>query len=393
MPIFDFEEFPDGTLLNTAYPTLVKLIDSNTSTITISSGNLNYNWLSGASTLATYAYNTGNADHFIEATYANVRKGDFYTVVVRCANSARNFIGARITAANNLELVSLTNGIGTGLSSDPVTLTVGSVLRVETEGNYIRAYFNGVLIRTVTTATHNTNTRAGFNVRTAIALQVISQAKIGLTQATIDGVNEDSNEVYYSQNSTWELNGIIPTSATLAGVLCSDVSEEGFTVPALVDMAILPIPGNRNLIAIDEDDIESAPFEILVKIDEDGYLRNVSLSSDLNAENTGVIHNFSPPAKENDLILWPTELNFEGDPLPEDQQTEVDEHGDIIAFFVGTRQFWHISIDAGDPNIGVARSYNVTIGEDGELTVVRTPKGTYIDGQLMKGYLLRGQTL
>ncbi len=188
---------------------------------------------------------------------------------------------------------------------------------------------------------------------------------------SIDDVNGGTNAVNYAQVSVWNINGFDPNAASIAGVNCSDVSLTGFTAPSLVDETTIPMPGIRELIATDGD--VSASIDI--DVDFSSSQRSVFLSGTLNTTNTGVIFNFAPAAKSGDVIVWPTEIDGLGDPLPEIQQTTVDPAGNIVAFWVGTRVFWHISVDDENENIGVARSYIVALGVgDSNPTLIRSEK-------------------
>lgn len=188
---------------------------------------------------------------------------------------------------------------------------------------------------------------------------------------TINSVNGGTNTVKWGQACTWSTNGFTTavSSATLAGVVCSGVSGSGFTAPTLVDEATMPMLGTRILLGSNTVP-ESA--NISVTVQASGDLRDVTLAGTLNTTDTGVLHNFSPAAKAGDLILWPTEVDGLGDPLPEIEQTIIDAQGNISpAFFTGTRVFWHISVDDENANIGVARSYTVTLGENGSIIFLK----------------------
>lgn len=199
----------------------------------------------------------------------------------------------------------------------------------------------------------------------SIALAIEGTA--GFAQS-IDDVNSGSDAVAYSQVSVWNINGFTPNAATLAGVNCSAVSLTGFTAPSLVDETTVPMPGVRELFAT--DGTVSAVIDVDVSFP--AALRGVFLSGTLNTSSTGVSFGFIPAAKAGDVIAWPTEVDGLGDPLPEPEQTIIDAQANISpAFFTGTRVFWHISVDASDSNIGVARSYTVTLGENGSIIFLK----------------------
>lgn len=178
---------------------------------------------------------------------------------------------------------------------------------------------------------------------------------------TITSVNGGSNTVQYGVPFAWVTTGMVPTAASIATVSCAATGVGGATAPALVDGATVPMPGVRGLIATDAVPESTPAFNVTVQLPSG--LRGVPLSGTLNASNTGILNGFVPTAKSGDYILWPVEVDGSDVPLPDNEQTVVDAQGNILAFFVGTREFIHISVNAGNNNIGVARTFNVTLGQ------------------------------
>jgi hypothetical protein len=197
------------------------------------------------------------------------------------------------------------------------------------------------------------------------SLAVAVEGTLAASQS-IDSVNGGTNTVQYGVPFTWATTGITPATATLAGIACTAVGTGGATPPALVDEDTVPMPGTRQLIATNAGAVSTPAFNVTVEV-PDGF-RGIALSGTLNTTDTGVLHGFVPAAKVGDYIAWPVEVDGSDVPLPEEEQTVVDAQGNIEAFFVGTREFLHFSVDAGDNTIGVVRTFNVTLGADADET-------------------------
>lgn len=160
-------------------------------------------------------------------------------------------------------------------------------------------------------------------------------------------VNADENIATYGEQCEMTVTGFTSSVlwATIAGISCTDVSDNGFTMPDLIDEASVQMFGNRQLTVGNDD--ESASLNIDVVAPE-GF-RAVVLGDDLNQTNTGTIFDFVPAAKEDDAI-------FAESPLV------VDNKGNIIDAPAGVYNCWHLSVDDVDPKIAVARSFIVTLG-------------------------------
>jgi hypothetical protein len=246
MAFYDFEGFDDGTLLDTAYPEFDVLANSNSSTITIVDGALNHNYLAGGTTYATYAIALANANHYVEITYATAAKGNLFPMVIR-ATDARNFIGARVTTANNLEVHRVVAGATTSIISVAVTLATSSVAKLEGDGDTINVYFDGALAGTATETTFNTAVLAGFNVRAATLTQVAASATIDtLAFAEITDINSGAAVDGDSSGNTFTTTGFTEdiTDVEIGGLVCTNVVEAAgsgtFDVPPPVDGEVYP---------------------------------------------------------------------------------------------------------------------------------------------------------
>lgn len=133
------------------------------------------------------------------------------------------------------------------------------------------------------------------------------------------------------------------TSATVAGIACTDVSDTGATMPALVDETSVPMPGERELEVSDGEDTATAN---IVLSPPSGF-NSVILGDDLNTSDTGTIFEFVPAAKEGNALFTPF---------------VVDSQGNIIDAPAGVYECWDLSVDENDPNVAVARSFFVTLG-------------------------------
>src|SRR5690606_32656612 len=127
------------------------------------------------------------------------------------------------------------------------------------------------------------------------------------------------------------------TSATIAGIACTDVSDTGATLPALADATTVPMVGDRELAVSDGEDTATAS---IVLSPPSGF-NSVILGDDLNQTNTGTIFDFVPAAKEGNALFTPF---------------VVDNKGNIIDAPAGVYECWDLSVDDVDPNIAVARS-------------------------------------
>lgn len=160
-------------------------------------------------------------------------------------------------------------------------------------------------------------------------------------------------------------------SATAAVVACTGVSDTGLTLPALVDETTVPMPTEVEL-EVESDEAETATANITV-FPPSGF-NSVILGNDLNTSDTGTIHEFVPAAKEGDAI-------FAESPLV------VDNKGNIIDTPVGVYDCWHLSVDENDPNVAVARSFFVTLGDDPPPPDPGTTKGFVVKGFIGSGFL------
>lgn len=160
-------------------------------------------------------------------------------------------------------------------------------------------------------------------------------------------VNADENIASYGEQCEMTVTGFESSIlwATIAGISCTGVSNNGFTMPALVDETTVPMFGSRQLTVGNDD--ESASLNIDVVAPE-GF-RAVVLGDDLNNSNTGTIFDFVPAAKEGDAIFSESTL-------------VVDNKGNIIDAPAGVYNCWHLSVDENDPSVAVARSFFVTLG-------------------------------
>lgn len=156
----------------------------------------------------------------------------------------------------------------------------------------------------------------------------------------------DSNTVRYGDSCSISVTEFSdPLSwVTISGVSCEDVVPDGFTLPSLTDLSVVPAPGIRTLIAGNNDE-QSSPFNVSV-VPPDG-LNSVILGDNLNQTSTGTIFQFIPEAKEGDALFTPF---------------VVDDKGNIIDAPAGVYDCWHLSVDNADPNIAVARKFKTTLG-------------------------------
>lgn len=152
---------------------------------------------------------------------------------------------------------------------------------------------------------------------------------------------------FYGQPSTYATNGFSDSiiSANLAGIECTSVSDTGATMPALTDETTVPMPGERELEVSDGED--TATTNIVLSPPND--FNSVILGSDLNNSNTGTIFDFVPAAKEGDALFTPF---------------VVDSKGNIIDAQAGSYIGWHLSVDDIDPNIAVAREFEILLGKN-----------------------------
>jgi hypothetical protein len=169
--------------------------------------------------------------------------------------------------------------------------------------------------------------------------------------AAISGVNGGADTAAYGEACTWTTTDFSPAAnaATVDGVDCSAVSGSGFTMPALVDETIVPLPGTQQLTGT--NGTQSANRNITVTAPSGMTSQLLSGTIDTSGDGS-VLIGFDPAAVADDYILYPTAGN-----------TSVNSAGQLQTDIAGTIEMWHIKASTG-----VARSFNVITGVGGVIT-------------------------
>jgi hypothetical protein len=169
--------------------------------------------------------------------------------------------------------------------------------------------------------------------------------------AAISGVNGGSDTAAYGEACTWTTTDFSPAAnaATVDGVACSAVSGSGFTMPALVDESIVPLPGTQQLTGTNGTQSASRNITVMAP----SGMASQLLSGIIDTSGDGsVLIGFDPAAVADDYILYPTAGN-----------TSVNSAGQLQTDTAGIIEMWHIKASTG-----VARSFNVITGVGGVIT-------------------------
>lgn len=170
----------------------------------------------------------------------------------------------------------------------------------------------------------------------------------------INTVN-NGNPLVYGEPATLALTGFATAinAADIAGVSCSNVSNAGFTPPALTDGATVPMPGEKTFTVSNGTDTDSKTVVIGVADQFNAVLLTAPDSSSAGS----CLKGFNPAAKNGDYIVYPNAAN-----------TQVDGEGIVSTDSAEQMQFIHLSVDDNNPLIGVAYTFTVQVS-NGEVIV------------------------
>jgi hypothetical protein len=218
------------------------------SSITVTSGELDFNFGSG---IATYSLPLSSGDCDISCEFGGYYASYCSPIVFRIQDY-QNYWAVRAGDAGTINLIRVVSGSTTGVSTQSISRnSSGDIFRVLAIGSLIKVYFNGAEVISVTDSTWSTNNKIGMSVRLGTELALITTYTYIDPAVAITSINGGSPITAGQSGIASVSTGFSGLPATIttnaSGVTCSNIggttNAPTFTITDRVDGGLYPKSG------------------------------------------------------------------------------------------------------------------------------------------------------